>query len=131
MDLYKAKYILSIAGVLLTLYLAYLHYNFAFCLQPDACVIVSTSKYSEIFGISIAFFGTAYFLFALLEYFWKSRKFLLISIIISFIALSIGLYLTYVEIFILRAICLFCEVTKVLIFSILLIDCILYVRASK
>lgn len=106
-------------------YLSSLHFKIdgeSFCdiAAGFSCSSVNTSKYSEIFGMPMAFMGVGYFI-ALLGYtFMKKKKgkkqsdidrLLLFATIFVLIPSA---YLTLVEIFILKNICVFCEFSKVL-----------------
>ncbi len=113
--------ILSLIGIFLSSYLLYIHYNYAYCLNPDGCIIVNTSEYAKLFGIPVAFLGLAYFVYVLVQSYLKNEKLKIATFIISIIAMSYALYLSYVEYFILKEVCEFCELTKVVMFAILLI----------
>ncbi len=116
--------ILSLIGIFLSSYLLYIHYNYAYCLNPDGCIIVNTSEYAKLFGIPVAFLGLAYFVYILIQSYFQNEKIKFATLILSVIALAYGLYLSYVQYFILKEVCVFCELTKVVIFAILLIVCI-------
>ena len=116
--------ILSLIGIFLSSYLVYIHYNYAYCLSPDSCIIVNTSEYSEILGIPVAFLGVLYFAYTLVQSYFKNEKIKFATLLLSVVAFAYGLYLSYVQYFILKEVCIFCELTKVVIFAILLIVCI-------
>ena len=69
--------ILSIIGLLTSLYLVYNHYappqagSFCDFGETISCSLVNTSVYSELFGVPVALFGAVWFIiFGLLS--WKA-----------------------------------------------------------
>ena len=124
-DKTKSKYfkpvilILSVLGFLLSVYLTYLHYtegNTAFCSQGSDCDVVRQSSYSSIFGIPVALLGAIGYVLI----FWftfvsitKKVRWLLLYII-SLSGFVFSLYLTYLEIFVIKAICPYCVVSAII-----------------
>lgn len=112
--------IISFAGLGITIFLIFQHYiGSSICDISSflSCTTVNTSRYSQVFGVPVAFFGTGYFvlmivLFGLYE---RHRKLLNYAFYLSLIALVPSFTLTYIEFFVLNAVCIFCESTKVLI----------------
>jgi len=94
--------------------------NEARCIQGVGdCFSVNTSRYSEISGIPVALFGFAAYLaiilLLLLESrgsFWEENAGLAVFGITLFGVLY-SAYLTYLEIFVIRAICPFCIVSAI------------------
>ncbi len=80
--------------------------------QISDCDIVRQSSYSQIAGIPIAFFGTAYILIILLILgyrFFKKKDFInKTSIYLIGLGILFGTYLRYIEIFKLHAWCELC-----------------------
>jgi uncharacterized membrane protein len=145
----KAIFYLSILGVIISLYLVKAHYtegtnlycNFGGLLNCDK---VNKSIYSEIFGIPVAILGAmAYALIAfisLLEYtkfdFSAINKKLNLKIInkflliLSLVSFGFSLGLTYIELFILYAVCIFCAAQQIVIFIILILSILLYKKTK-
>lgn len=124
-DKTKSKYfkpvilILSVLGFLLSVYLTYLHYtegNTAFCSQGSDCDAVRQSSYSSILGIPVALLGAIgyvlIFWFTLVSITKKVRWLLLY--IISLAGFVFSVYLTYLEIFVIKAICPYCVVSAII-----------------
>jgi len=117
--------ILSVIGFLLSLYLTYLHYTegqSAFCSQGSDCDVVRQSSYSNILGIPVALFGAVGY--ALIFWFTyvsiaRSTRWLLLYTI-SLAGFIFSAYLTYLEIFVIKAICPYC-VASALIMTIIFI----------
>lgn len=118
---------LNVLALLLTGYLTYLHY------KPSAstlckineyldCDIVNKSVYSEFFGIPVAIFGFLTYLFLFLvaralrkgfrftrwHAFFTNHRVLWILFGVVAVGTLFSLYLTYIELFVLQAVCIFC-----------------------
>lgn len=133
--------ILSFVGMIVTTYLIYQHYKPAggsFCNVNDYvnCDIVNKSIYAEIFNIPVSILGFAAYvvllggaLLARLGF----RKHILIPLLALFAAFSLlfSLYLTYVEFFILKAICVLCVTQQILILFIFILFLILWFLQRK
>lgn len=140
----RAIVVLSFVGMLVTAYLIYQHYKDAggsFCDINDFvnCDIVNKSTYAEIFGIPVSvlgFFAYGVFFFASLFFHSIERKIhsgpLLGGLtLFSGIGLLFSLYLTYIEFFVLYAVCIFCLTQQILIFIIFLLFISLWRIAQK
>lgn len=121
---------LSFAGFLVASYLTIQHYmgNVVPCSVLHGCEIVTTSVYSEIWGIPISLGGSLYFiaiLFSALA-FWSSNKkiFLNFALILSSLGFIAALGLFYLQFFVLDAICIYCATSDTI--SILLFIVILF-----
>jgi uncharacterized membrane protein len=121
---------LNVLAIAVTTYLTYLHF------KPSAstickineyfdCDIVNKSIYSELFGIPVSILGllTYVLLFivgwGLLKNKWKSKKtqrqlYWGIFGLTAFGTLFSG-YLTYIELFVLQAVCIFCLSQQIII----------------
>jgi uncharacterized membrane protein len=145
----KAIFFLSILGAIISLYLVKLHYTKelnTFCNFGDYwnCDVVNRSIYSEILGVPVSILGAfAYSLIALISFLkYKNFDFKTIynkldnkvinKFLVIFSAISFGfsLGLTYIELFILYAICIFCLAQQTLIFIIFIISILLYKKAK-
>ena len=92
----------------------------AYCLQGVGdCFTVNTSKYSQIFGIPIAVFGVlGYLLILLILYFENRNNFLqensdYILFGLTLVGILYSAYLTYLELFVILAICPFCVLSAI------------------
>ncbi|MEK7612178.1 MAG: vitamin K epoxide reductase family protein [Patescibacteria group bacterium] len=119
--------ILALIGIGVMGYLVSLHFSSdtggSFCNLGEglSCDIVNKSLYSKIFGIPMSALGLLYFIGAfgvvVFAFTQKNLKFLAF---LSIVFLGPSLYLTGIEIFVLENICIFCELSKVLIISIII-----------
>ena len=128
----KSKYFkplvlaLSVIGFLLSVYLTYLHYTegqAAFCSHGSDCDVVRHSSYSSIFGIPVALLGTVgYALIFWFTYVSMSRKVRwLLLYTLSFAGFVFSAYLTYAELFELKAICPYCVASAVIMTAIFIL----------
>ena len=119
---------LAILGIFVSAYLLKLYYSDGspICDIGDtfSCTDVKNSDYSEAFGIPMAGYGLmVYFLIGLmavcrykkeqlLKNVWLQKAFTQQNLFyVSFTALIFSLYLTYIEFFIIKALCLFCLIS--------------------
>src|SRR3989344_7214467 len=116
---------LSILGILVSLYLAYLKYNpteldSSFCNITEylSCSTVNTSSYSTFLGIPVAIIGAIGFLLLFLLSFEKIPHAQVALFYSSAIGLVFMLYLFVAELFIIKAICIFCIVVLLMIIAI-------------
>ncbi len=139
--------ILSVLAWPITLYLAYNHFNptgSKVCNFNDyvSCDVVNLSPQSEIFGLPVSVLGFLTYLTLFLLAFgvyqgWNFKKVhkslregnvLKIITAITTIGLLFSLYLTYVELFILKALCPFCITQQVII--LIMFFTMLYIHSA-
>jgi uncharacterized membrane protein len=123
----NALLVLSLAGLLDAFYLVLIKIfnNPLMCPQGIGdCWTVNTSRYGELFGIPVAVFGMAGYaaviFLVLVE--TNNKLFMKLSLIGVFALALFGslfsIYLTYLEIAVIKAICPFCVVSAILMFTI-------------
>ena len=116
----KIKYLvltLIILGILDAAYLSYEHFSGIIPPCPAHPVLgsfvdcgrVLTSKYATIFGVPLAIIGLAYYLFLLVI---RSKKFLFLAT--TFAGVLIYAVLMYIQLFILKSLCLYCTASAVI-----------------
>lgn len=124
--------VLAILGLLDSIYLVWVKYTgmYALCGPIGNCESVNTSQYSEVFGIPIALLGAGAYLimiiFLMLESLgsiWKEYG-PLIVFGISLIGVLYSIYLTYIEVAVLKAICPYCVISAVILVVILVLSAI-------
>jgi uncharacterized membrane protein len=131
--LHKAAILVAGLGLIDALYLLVIKLSEdpAFCIQGIGdCWTVNTSIYSEILGVPISLFGAAAYLVILLILTLGNRYNILSkygTILFFGITLSgtiYSVYLTYLEIWVLHAICPFCIVSALLMVLLLIFSII-------
>ena len=123
---------LAIVGLADTIYLSYVKiaHSEVFCGGSRACDTVNTSPYSVIGGIPIAYLGLVANLVILLLLlmethgeFWRQYS----PVIVFGMTLAgtlYSIYLTYIEIAVLRAICPYCLVNAIVMLSLFVLSLI-------
>ena len=115
-------WIIAAIGLVDSLYLIWIKIadNPAYCLQGVGdCFTVNTSKYSQIFGIPIAVFGVLGYLAILLILYFENRVDFLrensdyILFGLTLVGILYSAYLTYLELFVILAICPFCVLSAI------------------
>ncbi|MBT4916999.1 vitamin K epoxide reductase family protein [Candidatus Peregrinibacteria bacterium] len=122
----------AFAGLLDALYLTVTHYSGAdiACGILEGCDEVAQSKYSMVFGIPLALLGLFYYfsvLLSLLLYFdTKKSIFAEFVIPVSAFGFLFSIYLTYLQIWVIEALCIYCissavSSTLLFIFSMIML----------
>jgi uncharacterized membrane protein len=103
------------------------------CFLVDGCDVVLLSKYSEIFGVPLEFFGLAFYLsIFLLSIMYLDKGSQLVSrliYLISIPAFFFTLYLLYLQTFVIEAFCVYCLFSAVFSTSIFIIS--IFLRFTK
>lgn len=126
----KISVIVAVIGLTDSIYLTWikLSQNTAICSNIGDCEAVNNSIYSEVNGIPIALLGAGAYGIILGILLLESRYDLLeaygnqIIYGITMVGFLYSVYLTYLEIYVLRAICPFCVVSAVAIFILFLLS---------
>jgi uncharacterized membrane protein len=119
--------VLAIAGLIDSIYLSWLHLgsgHAAFCETGGGCDIVQSSAWAEVGGIPVALIGLAGYIVILLALLldkqlgeWGQT----IVLGATMIGTLYSAFLTYVEVFILRAICPYCVASAVFMVGLLVV----------
>jgi uncharacterized membrane protein len=137
--LWLTTLVLAIAGLGVSVYLTIAHYNSSVSLACPAtstinCEKVTTSPESIIFGIPVAVYGLAFYVFlvaAMTPWAWRAkwpavRWARLGSLVVGMVFV---LYLVYTELFTLDAICLWC--TSVHVITFILFGLVMFATADS
>lgn len=133
----RSKMVLALLGAADAVYMLVLKFshNESMCLGSGDCVTVNTSRYSEVYGIPVAAIGLLGFLailaVLLLEarpgFFRKNGNLLVFGM--GLVGVLYSAYLTYLEIYVIRAICPFCVFSAVVMTLIFILSTIRLVRS--
>lgn len=116
-----AVFIFSLLGLLVSGYLAYeysLPTSITCPLTGSGCNTVRNSIYSTMLGISVPYFGIAYYALVaglcvyLLEK--QNTKLKILLFILGLTGFLLSLYLTFLEAFIIQAFCFWCIISAIL-----------------
>lgn len=138
----KTKYywvylILTFVGLVDSIYLLWIKLanNKAYCLQGIGdCWTVNASKYSSVFGIPVSILGIIGYALILGIFLWelkydflkKNGVYILFGL--TFFGLLFSVYLTYIELFVILAICPFCVISAT---AMVVLFCLTVVRLVK
>jgi uncharacterized membrane protein len=123
----QAMVVLALVGLLLATYLWLYKIGVIGALQcgTGACESVQTSRYADLFGVPVAFVGVAGYavlgvvgLVGVQPRFAADRRIAVALAALSTAGLVFTLYLTYIELFVLQAICRWCVASAALITAI-------------
>jgi uncharacterized membrane protein len=108
---------LSVLGFLDSAFLSIQHYNrdpFS-CPLFGGCEQVTSSIYSEVFGIPIALLGAAYytliFISSLYSYLAENKRILFLVSHLTIFGFTASAYLVYIMLFVLNAVCFYCIIS--------------------
>ncbi len=119
--------VLSILGIVVSGYLTYIHYSGEpiFCGGTNSCELVNTSRYAFIGSIPVSALGLLAYIAILILSFIKSnadRQWPAMLIFgLALIGVMFQLYLSYIELFVLHAICYWCVSSQIIILVIFIL----------
>ena len=135
--------VVSVVGLINAAYLAYEKYSpaqFVTCpLSSQSslvnCSAVAQSSYSEIYNIPVAFLGLAYYIFLTILFIFAFKKgdpfWLLPTLFFStLLGFVFSVWLVYVQVFLIGAICTFCLFSFFLSFLLFVNDLVLSFRSG-
>lgn len=137
--LYRASVALVIVGLLVSIYMTVykLTSNNAMCLGSGDCSTVNASRYSEVNGIPVAVIGVLGYLAILATHFFENRNNFLKqngTLLIFGMALAgfiFTVWLIYVEVAILKALCPFCVTSQTAMTIIFILAVIRLIRQPQ
>ena len=116
---------LTIVGIGVAGYLSYIHFEGIkpLCVPGGGCEKVQTSEWSKLGGISVAYIGLGGYLLILASLFVKGENGRFLTAALAIPGWAFSAYLTYHELFSVKAICYWCVgsftvITLVTIFSV-------------
>lgn len=132
MRLRVASVALAVIGTALSGYLTYIHYSgaLALCLGAGGCETVQTSRYAEIAGLPVALLGLFAFAAVTVLAAIRLREGASDRMLTGIFGITLGgslfaLYLTYLELFVIHAICPWCVVVDsvmVALFAVTIVE---------
>lgn len=102
---------LAVAGGLISAYLTWSHLRGVapVCVGGGSgCETVQTSRYSEILGVPVAAFGLLGYVVLLYSAMVKGERAALLGLFVTLVGALYSAYLTWLELFVIRAICQWC-----------------------
>jgi len=132
-SLRRATAVLALAGVAVAGYLTWVHYAE---LRPvciggsGACERVQNSEYAELFGVPVALFGLGAYLALLASLAVPEAIGRTIAAFVSLTGAGYSLYLTYVELVELHAVCQWCAVSATIMVALAAVSTVRLVRVD-
>ena len=132
--------VLAVVGLGVSSYLSYTHWAHASvaCGGLGSCNAVNNSKYAEVAGIPVAFLGALSYVALIasaLAWLWWRPSGLAWPVMffwgLSLVGALYSAYLTYVELFVLEAVCVYCVASASIILANLLISTGWIVREAQ
>ncbi len=126
-----ASLVLSLAGIGVSGYLAYKRVagGSLVCTRWADCDVVNNSVYSLLFGIPVSFIGLAGYLallaaavVAILTAGKTQRAILLLGFLMALGGFGFSIWLTYVEVYIIEALCAWCLASAAIITLLAIVD---------
>jgi uncharacterized membrane protein len=119
--LYRASVVFTLIGLAVSIYMTVfkLTGNETMCIGNGGCSVVNDSPYAVIYGIPVAVFGVGGYLAILaVLIIEKKNNFLkenvtLVTFGLTLIGFLFTLYLIYLEIFVIKALCPFCLTSQI------------------
>lgn len=125
------------SGLLDSVYLAAKHYlgSTPPCVLLKGCEVVTTSKFATVGGVSVAVFGAVYYLTVLVIaiYYLNSKKTSVLKFLSRFTVLGVmaTAWFLFLQIFILKALCVYCLVSAFSSISLFGLSVYLYNHSKK
>ena len=116
--------VLAAAGVLISAYLTWTHLSGTApaCVDGSGgCETVQTSRYSEILSFPVATLGLVAYAGMLLSAAVRGETAALLGLFVALVGALFSAYLTYLELFVIRAICQWCVASAVLVVAYLIL----------
>jgi uncharacterized membrane protein len=126
----RASILLAVLGLLDSIYLVWVKYTgtYALCGPIGNCESVNSSQYSEIFGIPISLLGAGAYAIMIVLLLLENRGQIwaefssMIVFGMSLIGVLYSIYLTYIEVAVLKAICPYCVISAIILVILLLLS---------
>ena len=124
--------IVSVAGIGVSAYLTYVHYQpeALVCTGSGGCEAVQDSSYAVLIGVPVAILGLAAWVAALALTIWNSELARTLTAALAIGSLAFVAYLVILQLFVIDAICAWCMVNDLLLVPVLTVLALLRLRSS-
>lgn len=126
--------LIAVVGIAISAYLTWSHLRGVapVCVGGGSgCDTVQTSRYSEILDIPVAALGLLAYAALLLSAVIRGEKSALLGLFVALLGTLFSAYLTWLELFVIHAICQWCVVSAVLMMTALLLTVLRLKQAGK
>lgn len=123
----RLTFVFSLLGLLVASFLFY-EYTFSssvICLIGTGCNVVRLSSYSSFLGVSIPILGVVFYLAmaglaVVRPHAFFSKKLFRLQLLGALVGVGFGIYLTFLEVFVIKAICFWCALSFIISLAVLL-----------
>jgi uncharacterized membrane protein len=124
--------VLCVAGIGIAGYLTYVHYAGlkVLCLSSGGCETVQASRYSKLDGIPVSVLGLAGYITILFSLAIRGESGRTIGFGIALVGFLFSMYLTYRELFTIKAICQWCVASAVLMTLLAILTTVRLLKAE-
>jgi len=126
--------VLAVAGLLMSTYLTWVHLLglAPVCLAGHGgCETVQSSRYAEILGVPVATLGMGGYVGLFLAALLRGEIGVLLGLFISLVSILFSAYLTYLELFVIYAICQWCVSSAVIMTAAFILSVVRIGRVRK
>jgi uncharacterized membrane protein len=125
--------VLAVVGALISAYLTwvYLQGIAPVCVGDSSCETVQTSRYAEILGVPVASLGVLAYAGLLGSALIQDERAALFGLFVALVGTLFTAYLTYLELFVIQAICQWCVANAALMVASLPLAALRVGRAAK
>ncbi len=125
--------VLCLIGIGIATYLTYVHYAGlkVLCLSSGSCETVQSSSYAKLDGIPVAVLGLAGYVAILLSLAVRGDTGRATGFAIALIGFGFSMYLTYRELFTIKAICQWCVGSAVLMTALAILTAVRALRDAQ
>lgn len=120
----------SLLGLGVATYLTIVHYtgDAPLCLASGGCEKVQSSEWAKLFGVPVALIGLGGYLAIILSLFIPGENGRIVTATLAIVGFAFSAYLTYRELFTIKAICQWCVASAVLMTVVAILASWLLVR---
>lgn len=127
----RAAALLCLAGLAIAGYLTYVHYEgISPVCTTGGCEKVQASSYSELAGIPVALLGLIGYLVIAVSLAFRGDLGRAATAALAIVGFGFSAYLTYLELFVIDAICQWCVASAVLMTALLVVAVMRLLRAE-
>ena len=116
--------VLSVVGILISAYITWTHLRGVapVCMGiSGGCETVQTSRYSEILGVPVAALGLAGYAGLLFSSLLRGESGIFLGLFFALVGVFFSAYLTWLELFVIHAICQWCVSSAILMVASLIL----------
>lgn len=123
----------SLVGAAISAYLVYVHYAGVepICAASGGCEKVQSSKYAELAGIPVALLGLLGYFAILAATLVPGELARMAASSLAIVGLGFSIYLTYLELFEINAICLWCVASAIAMTALAVLTVIRAIRVTE